>query len=1503
MNRFFILLFISIYSITVFGQKVEFSKETDKYPRKLNSIFSSSGKKSQVKDLMEKFSLMWEEGQFTEDQKKKIVGISNQMLDKRAVAVPHFSNFVELLTVLISHPKGIELYDTWQSILVKMLKERKMHMRKIDAFNLQMLSLISENSFYKTPTVNWVSSTDDYEIIYKNKEVYIQFKNDIDIICYAKRDSIKIFKTKGYAQLLEGKWNGVNGKVTWERAGYEPDKVYANIRTYSINLDKSYYTADSALFINDYYFNKPILGELTDKATHIVKESQASYPRFDSYTKRYEIKNIYPSIDFDGGFRMRGSRFLGVGDTTSYAKLSFYRNDTLFLLAQTRNLVFRQNIVSGLDTKVTFYLDKDSIYHPGLNFKYLIEDSTVVLFRDGKGMSRCPYFNSYHETDMDVQEVRWKVTEPRITFSVMKGGTNKLAVFESTDYFTMDRYVMLQGIDEINPLFIIKNFVRNYGVEEFNAKDLAQVVNSSMTSLRHMLMRLSYMGFITYDFDTDEIVVKDRLHNYISSYSGTRDYDVISFESEPKDGMNASLNLLNYDLRINGVDEIHLSDSQNVTIYPTAEKIVLKKNRDFEFDGRVEAGLFTFFGKDFSFEYDKFKVNLNNVEALQLKVRTGRRDEFGRPELREVKTVIEEVNGDLLIDHPNNKSGIKPNSEYPIFNSRTDSYVYYDKRCKYRGIYKRDKFYFQVYPYTIDSLDNFTKEGIDLKGYFVSGGIFPPFEESLRLMPDYSLGFVRSTPPEGIPLYGGKGTFNSTIMLSNQGLKGDGNFEYIASTTFSDNFVFFPDSMNTHAQKALVEKWSSPVPFPEAHAEDVFARWLPYKDEYFIYEKTAPISMYEEQSILHGTMKVQPEGLSGWGKMEFTGAELTSDLFVYGENTFDADTSRFNLRGMDMDDFAFKTENVNAHIDFIERKGVFKSNGEASFVEFPRNQYICFMDQFNWYMDKEEIEMSASESALKQQDAANTADLSPTELEDIQLSGSDFISIHPQQDSLRFKAPSAKYSLRKSLITAKEVKWIRVGDATIHLDEEGIVIIERKAKMQTLENTRIVANNTDRYHTIYGATSNIYGRKDYISSGDYDYIDENKQKQTIHFDNVSLDSTIQTYATGKIGLSDGFRLSPYFDYTGQVRLTASVPNLTFKGYTRLVHECDTLKKQWVGFEAEIDPKDIYIPFYSDSTVDINNGRVHAGMYLFQDSAHVYSEFYTTKNFFSDPPILEVSGYLHYSKREGKYKISNKEKLVEPNLPGNYISIHKSICNIYAEGNINIVKSLGQIQTRSVGNIMNDLFDNSYDFDIMLGLNFFFNDKCLDMVSKTLEESSALDGVDLTRKTYRKGLVELVGMEMADKLMAELALGSFKKIPKELQYTIFINQLHLVWDSDKNAFISEGPIGIGSIGKDQINRLVDGHIEIERKRSGDRLKMYFDVGGTWFYFEYMQGLFNTASNLEGYETLIKEMKADDRKMEVEKGEPSFIYYVASKNKVKRWLKQYETEDEEEEGSDE
>ena len=106
---------------------------------------------------------------------------------------------------------------------------------------------------------------------------------------------------------------------------------------------------------------------------------------------------------------------------------------------------------------------------------------------------------------------------------------------------------------------------------------------------------------------------------------------------------------------------------------------------------------------------------------------------------------------------------------------------------------------------------------------------------------------------------------------------------------------------------------------------------------------------------------LRPDGLTGGGSVKMEDSELTADLYSFHLNTFDSDTADFRLNRSDLDAIAFESINLQTEIDLIQRTGTFKSNGSGSFVTFPENKYICFIDQLKWFMDESHVELGASE--------------------------------------------------------------------------------------------------------------------------------------------------------------------------------------------------------------------------------------------------------------------------------------------------------------------------------------------------------------------------------------------------------------------------------------------------------------------------------------------------------------------------------------------------------------
>lgn len=234
------------------------------------------------------------------------------------------------------------------------------------------------------------------------------------------------------------------------------------------------------------------------------------------------------------------------------------------------------------------------------------------------------------------------------------------ALFESTTFFNADYFLKLMGLDNDHPLTRLKKFSEWFYSETFPVSEFAKWLGKSEESVSALCIDMATKGFIFYDRANQEVTIKQKTKDYIDSYAGKKDYDVVSIYSETKAPVdNAVLDLNNYGLTINGVESVFISDSQKVAIYPNNQQIVMGKNKEFKFDGVVQAGLFTFFGHNFQFSYDTFKIRLQKIDSIRVAVETEKKDAYGNPLIMEINSIIQLTTAEIYIDDPNNKSGLK----------------------------------------------------------------------------------------------------------------------------------------------------------------------------------------------------------------------------------------------------------------------------------------------------------------------------------------------------------------------------------------------------------------------------------------------------------------------------------------------------------------------------------------------------------------------------------------------------------------------------------------------------------------------------------------------------------------------------------------------------------------------------------------------------------------------------------------------------------------------------
>lgn len=606
---------------------------------------------------------------------------------------------------------------------------------------------------------------------------------------------------------------------------------------------------------------------------------------------------------------------------------------------------------------------------------------------------------------------------------------------------------------------------------------------------------------------------------------------------------------------------------------------------------------------------------------------------------------------------------------------------------------------------------------------------------------------------------------------------------------------------------------------------------------------------------------------------------MHSNQYRFRAREMHSDTTDFYLKSLHNKGFTVLTDNMKSHIDFTTQKGEFTSNEDFTLVSFPENKYVSYLDHFKWDMRLKELAMGSSK-------------LEPpaTELADEGLVGPRYISIDPAQDSLSFIAPIAVYDYDSNLIKANHVKYIDIADTRIYPEDEKLTV-QSDARLRPLYNALIVANRNTKYFTLYKSTVYITGRNNYSGNAFYNYTDELGQQQSIFFNALGVDDNHKTLGSGLIREEDGFTLSPNYRFQGKFSMTADNKHLTFDGGALINCDCESPKPRWVNFTSEIDPLNIMVPL-RDDLVDIKRDKIFNGMFVYLDSVHIYPSFLSGRKNYSDKPIITSSGYLYYDASRQQYLIASREKLLDRNVPGNILALHRDQCELTGEGKIDPGAKLGQMKLTAVGTSTFKTIPNEVELDVLLGVDFYLADNAINLMASEVDSMPSLAATDLNRPLYTKGIVELIGKSRFDAMRSELSLfGSLKETPPELIHTLMFNELRLRWSNESNSWISVGKIGLASINRTQINKRVEGLIEIQIKRSGDIMDIYLQFDRrTWYYFGYTRGVMQTHSSNQTYLDQISKLKPADRRPKVSSGD-SYIYMVSTDVKKNAFVRKF------------
>lgn len=494
-------------------------------------------------------------------------------------------------------------------------------------------------------------------------------------------------------------------------------------------------------------------------------------------------------------------------------------------------------------------------------------------------------------------------------------------------------------------------------------------------------------GFLAYNKKTKQVQLQPKLFHYVAAMNrrSDYDYDYLKFWSRPiRDSIDlrVCLNLATETLMVPNIKKIVLGSRQKVIARPSTS-VHLLPNRHFKFNGELWVGNTYFKSSDCYFEYHTYRVVLSQINQLNLAIYKRARfknewswnqtsisseralDEKGKPteEVEFIRSVIEGGKGYLSIDTVSNKSGKnKKKVEASYFINDLKSNVYYDK-CKVDGkvVYPRNSFYYELFPFQLNTINELKIEQLNFKGKFYSDNIFLVFENCLNLQfPDLSLGFdtlIRKT--DKAPIYlkeniEGKGTFYGQLKLSNAGLVGNGTLTYLGASLGCDVFKFLPEQLEAKQVDSFSLKASKQ--FPKVEAKHIKMLWKPYENQMYLsslFAEGFPFHFYykDQKYRLDGQLTLSPKGLFGRGTLDWQQASMVSNP----QGDYELKTTIIRSASADVllkirgrEQFGFEQQNVRLELDFEQKIAHFECQDTNSRAIFPYNAYQTTFNEFDW---------------------------------------------------------------------------------------------------------------------------------------------------------------------------------------------------------------------------------------------------------------------------------------------------------------------------------------------------------------------------------------------------------------------------------------------------------------------------------------------------------------------------------------------------------------------------
>lgn len=1452
-----IIVSVSLLLTTVFLSHAQYPKEFPAdnagFSKSYAEFIKSTCTRDDCKQLSDKLPQAVTSGKAS-TYFPKIKSITQSMLTKKAPAFPVLFNFANMLLTLDAAKASTSAVDKNFDILQTLIDNAKSgNLKEFDSYVQYLSNLYTKNTLYFSNTNVW-KATGDYTVEFKDNKPIFYFAST-DLIGSSTVDTIIIKNEKGYFYPLENVWAGSSGNITLSRAGFDPSNNFVNFSNHRIDFSKTDIIIDTVKFTFKPFFADVLTGSYTDKLLQ-TKSQEKMYPKFRSFNNNVNFNTLSKEIKINGGFELAGTNIYCVGSDTVLPKLSLSGKDNKELVRVTAPRIQLKEFkdINIEDASMTLFLKDNTITHPYVNFSYFSKTKDIKAYRDMKPLSKQPFTSEYHKMFLYIDELKWNLDSTIIKFSMITLSGDKPAIFESFNYYQPNLENKYKGPNEQGPIDKIYRYYESSGDRFVDGQYVASSINpgAPFTATQSIFFRLVEDGYINYNPSTKMIEVKEKLINQALSARGKQDYDFIKFASF-KRNLNARLDMKTNVLEVYGVEEINMSTKSGVKFIPVNDTVRIGKNRTMTLSGKIQVGNFDFVAKKLDFDYENYAFNMKNVDSMVVYVpETDKPDENGRIKLIRSKTPIQNVTGVLHIAPPNNKSGTNNDQKYPFFSSGDTAKITYDKGAN-GDKYDKDKFYYQVYPFELDSLNQFNTQNLQLDGQLISGGIFAPIKSGLKLQDDKAFGINLETGSKGFNLFGNKGKYTADLKLNSQGLSGKGLFEFGPAKLYADTAFFFMDSVFAQLDSVRITE-DKVANLPQTSINHSSFAWNQKKDSLVISEgKDEKFSMYNGTTELDGKLILKGKDLLGVGTLSWNHTKLQSEDITFKARQFEAKNGKLNL-STDDGKSLLASNDVNAKFD-LDKK--------FAQIDFNKNDTIP-LESFKYVANPKSLHFDIANNKM----TLNAA--SPT-------SKFFLLSTDPTKDSLKFITSAADLNLNDNSISFAGINELRLADSKV-IPDKGEIFIEQDGTVRTLKNASIVFNADSAYHTVKDAEVNIIGRNDFSGTGNYYYKMNNGTTEKIAITEINVNnpyrgqvipegkkgkkavdsrdmSKIYTFAKSEIDESLNFKLDNKVYYKGRFDFDSKHKNIFLDGFVKIDIANNT--SDWIANKQELDPKK---PAVSLDSILSKADNLYIGLMLDKSIPEFYSTILQDKRASNDAAIITTKGAMAYSKTEPATLVFGDEATFTSQYAHNTsIKYNETTNDLAAAGEIGFDLKLYPCKASTVGNFTFKPSNQNLEITSDLAIKFAMQPAIAStIISQFIMTDSVASYVSYKRnKTMIKTLSVLTKDSLeSNRLIAAVYTNDSLYIPNSFDFNFLLNGTKFYWDAQDASFKCSQKVSLAIFGSDIIKRQYNAYVELGYAYESDFVNVYLEnKNGGWLFFKIRKGQMGIASSAtEIYNTI-------------------------------------------------